>query len=231
MDKRSKIGFAAIGAFGLFAGAASAAIDHKKGDGDHDHDEDYARAQEAHVHGAWALFAALDEDQLSVTVKGPIVDVLGFERRPSTEDELKSIAAFENQIADPGAFFTLSDRAGCVAAAAPEIVLPEGFSTSNDPDEEDDHDHHDGDGHDHDDDEHHDDHDHDDHDHDGDEHDDHEPHHDDHDAGDDHDDGHNDGHGGDHNDVDVSYVFTCEKPSRLRAITVTGFDAYPAIAG
>ncbi|MHA7873221.1 MAG: ZrgA family zinc uptake protein, partial [Hyphococcus sp.] len=40
---------------------------------------------------------------------------------------------------------------------------------------------------------------------------------------------HQDDHDVHANDVELTYVFDCPSPSRLRAITMKGFDAFPAI--
>lgn len=84
-------------------------------------------AHEAHVHGAWELFAALDESQLSVTMKGPIIDVLGFERLPADEQERAAVETLKDQLGEFELMFTLSDRAGCSLSEPVQTFLPAGF--------------------------------------------------------------------------------------------------------
>ncbi len=183
---------------------------------EHDH-----RAHDVHVHGTWEMFAALDDAQLSVTLKGPLVDVLGFERAPKTDEERTSVARLKEQLKAPELMLATDERARCTLSAPEAVLLPEDFSpeiTKASDDHEDDHDdhHHDEDHHDadHHDEDHHDD---------GHHHDDHEDHAD-HDG---------DGNHADHdvhkNDLEVTYVFDCASPGRLRSITMTGFDEFPAI--
>ena len=185
-----------------------------------DHSYDHKpKTQEAHVHGAWELFAALDDKQLSVTVKGPVVDVVGFERPPIDENEHTALKELHTQLIKPETLFLLSERAGCSLSEPAQIAWPEGFSTDP-PSHEDDHeyehddDHHsDHDGHD---------------DHTDDHHEDHHEHHDEDHADHDHDEEHDD-HDHHASDLEVTYVFTCNAPTRLQAISMTGFDRFPAI--
>ncbi len=97
---------------------------------DHDHHDDHDhRAHDVHVHGTWELFAALDDARLSVTLKGPLVDVLGFETVPDTDEEYSAVVRLEDQLKSSEAMLALDDRARCELSEPAAIVLPEGFST------------------------------------------------------------------------------------------------------
>lgn len=176
----------------------SALADHKHGHGeDHRNDaEEQRREGAAHVHGAWELFAALDDKRLSVTTKGPLVDILGFERAPQTDDQRRAITALSNRLAEPAIFLALSERARCVLAEPASVKLPENFDAEASSD------------HSHDlEDEAHNSH-----------------HADHHDAQADHSD--EDTH---ESDIEISYVFECAAPKRLREITMTAFNSFSDI--
>ncbi|MEO1137327.1 MAG: DUF2796 domain-containing protein [Pseudomonadota bacterium] len=156
---------------------------------DHDHDDHDHRAHEAHVHGVWEFFAALDGAQLTVTMKGPLIDVLGFERLPETDDERALVVELKERVTSYQSMLTLDERARCATSAPAAIILPEGFLMKSTT-----------------------------------EHDEKAHSHDDHHA---HDDEH---HNHDsHNDFEVTYLFNCETPTRLGALTVNGFDTFSAI--
>ena len=91
----------------------------------HDHDH---HTPQTHVHGAWELFAALDGDQLSVTFKGPLVDVLGFERLPTNEEERTALRSLKVQLSEAQPLLALDERAGCRMSKPAEILLPEGYA-------------------------------------------------------------------------------------------------------
>ncbi|MHA7871770.1 MAG: ZrgA family zinc uptake protein, partial [Hyphococcus sp.] len=61
-------------------------------------DEHSHRAHDAHVHGTWELFAALDDTQLSVTIKGPLLDVLGFEHAPTNDAERDTVQEIQDRL-------------------------------------------------------------------------------------------------------------------------------------
>lgn len=174
---------------------------------DHEHQDDELHTQEVHAHGAWELFAALDDRQLSVTVKGPLIDAVGFEHQPTDEEEFVAIRSLKDRLAEPKALFVINERARCTIAQPAEIVLPQGYEVeAKDGELEKPHEAHETDS----------DHDHDAHE-DEDEHDDHKDH-----------DGHDD-HDNHSSDVEAVYVFNCESPARLKAITANGFDTFRTI--
>ena len=220
MVKRRAVAYA-IYAFAPLVGltAAHGEPDGQSHEGNHDHDSEH-RQHDVHVHGAWEMFAALDDDQLSVTVKGPLVDLVGFESAPETDEERASLSALTKRLEKPETMVALDKPARCALSAPAVVTLPEGYVLASA--DEEDHDHDDHEGHDHDD---HDEHDHDEHDHDEHDHDEH-----DHDDQDGHDDEHGDDHANHevrHSDIELTYVFDCDKPARLEAITVTGFASFP----
>lgn len=163
-------------------------------------DEHGHRAHDVHVHGTWELFAALDDTQLSISIKGPLVDVVGFEHAPTTEDEHNAIQEMRDRLSgEPEMMLALDERANCTLSEPVQIILPEGFAQQSIDDAEDHGDelHEEADHHDH--------------------HDEHE------------DEGHHADHDIHTNDLEVSYAFDCRSPARLRAITMTGFDSFPTI--
>lgn len=201
-----KLAFLCSGLLALCLGGAHAAEHHDHDqhdehdghdhdDDDHDHeDHDDHRAHGVHVHGAWEMFAALDDARLTVTMKGPLVDVLGFERLPETDEERASVVELKERVMSYQTMLALDDRVRCEASEPAAVVLPEGFLTevaaNSEEHADDDHDH---------------------------------AHHDE------HDDDHHDEHDIHKNDLEVTYVFNCASPTRLRSITMSGFDAFPAI--
>ena len=187
---------------------------------DHDHHDDHDhRAHDVHVHGTWELFAALDDARLSVTLKGPLIDVLGFETVPDTDEEYSAVVRLKDQLKSSESMFTLDGRARCELSEPVAIVLPEGFSTETARRADDK-------AHDHDDKkEHH--------------------AHESEDSHSDHDvraaDSAPDGRLGPatarrhwrksphSHDLEVTYTFNCASPDRLSEITMAGFETFPAI--
>lgn len=153
------------------------------------------RTHDAHAHGDWEFFAALDRKQLSITITAPIVDVVGFEHAPENEKEYAAIGVLNTKLQNPELLFVLDERAACALATPVQIVLPKSFGKNADLDNhhKEDHENH-GD------------------------HEDHVDHHDSH---------------GDHSDhvsnLELTYILDCKVPARLRTITITGFDTFPAL--
>ena len=156
--------------------------------------------EDKHVHGEWELFAALDDDVLTISITGPIVDAVGFEHPPASASEHEAVKKFSQDLADISAALNVNAAANCTLTGALDLDLPEGYATEDAHHHEashtDDHDDHS----DHDD---HDEHDHDDHDHEE---------HDLHDS-----------------DVTLTYKLACAAPRRLDSIEVRLFDSFPAI--
>lgn len=118
--------------------------EHDHDDHDHDHDHDH-HSHGAHVHGAWELFAALDGAQLSVTLKGPIVDILGFEAAPANDQERQAVAALADRLKAVEVMLSLDRRADCDLSAPVAVALPESFSSEHADHAHGDHDIHDSD--------------------------------------------------------------------------------------
>ena len=77
------------------------------------------------------MFAALDDAQLSVTLKGPIVDILGFEAAPASDQERQAVAALADRLKTVEVMLSLDQRAGCELSAPVAVALPEGFSSEH----------------------------------------------------------------------------------------------------
>ncbi len=81
-------------------------------------------AQHAHVHGHWHMYAALDDDRLTITLNGPAVDIIGFEHVPQTQAERDAVHAASETLMTQEVV-RLTKSAKCKPAAMPEILLPE----------------------------------------------------------------------------------------------------------
>ena len=206
----------------------------------------------AHIHGAWELFAALDGNELSITMSGPLVDLLGFENRPASAEEKAAVENLQTRLSAPEAILTLDKRAGCTLSGPVAITMPEGYAVQAAAPDDGAHDEHEHEDHEHDHDhEHEHEHEHEDHDHDKHEgheehehehedkdhdHDEHEHDHEDHEEHEHEGHEHKDHENHDHSahdqhasDVDLSYTFVCKAPKRLGAVMITGFNSFPAI--
>jgi len=67
----------------------------------------------AHVHGAWEMFAALDDDALTITLSGPVADLAGAESPPGSADETAAIAALRARVSALAPLMTPSAKARC----------------------------------------------------------------------------------------------------------------------
>lgn len=177
-----------------------------------EHDDHGHRSHEAHVHGSWEMFAALDDQLLSVTLKGPLVDALGFEAAPKTDKERNAVAALRVQLQSSEKVLVLDERAQCQLTEPATIILPESFSGDAGGAEAAHENEHSGYHDYHKDDHHEDGH------HDG---------HDNHGSDDGHED--HDDHSIHTNNLEMTYVFDCAAPTRLSEITVSAFETFPAI--
>lgn len=101
----------------MFIGVAAAAQDHHHG---------------AHVHGQWDMFVAQDGDQLSITLQGPLVDILGFEHSPKTADQRAAVNKAKNQLDNPGILLTVDPDARCSPSQDPALRWPDGFDHDHD---------------------------------------------------------------------------------------------------
>ena len=144
-----KLGTTAFFFAGIASFTANAADphDHDHDHNGHDHNHDHHHhSHGAHVHGAWELFAALDGAQLSVTVKGPIVDILGFETRPASDQERAAVVALTERLEPAESMVSIDPRANCALTAPVAVALPKGFAGEDEKADDDHahtHDHHD----------------------------------------------------------------------------------------
>ncbi|MEZ5938670.1 MAG: DUF2796 domain-containing protein [Hyphomonadaceae bacterium] len=96
--------------FALAAGSASA--------DDHTH-----REAKAHVHGVAEISFVISGQTLSVSLDGPLANVLGYEHAPVTAEERKTAQTATRLLNDPLRIARPSDKAGC-KPQTPAIVLP-----------------------------------------------------------------------------------------------------------
>ncbi|MEM7664058.1 MAG: DUF2796 domain-containing protein [Pseudomonadota bacterium] len=103
--------------------------DHHSDDDHSDDDHDQA-AGSAHVHGSWSLFAAVDASTLSVTLTGPLYDVLGFESVPGTPEQKDAVDTLISNLSQADALVTPDPRGECDIAEPVDVSLPDGFTGS-----------------------------------------------------------------------------------------------------
>lgn len=162
--------------------------------------------QHTHVHGHWRMFAAMDDERLTLSLSGPAADVLGFEHVPETDTEREAVRVLLDTLAGPDTL-SLSPAAKCKPAESPEIMLPEGFAVNEDTHDDSHSAHHEITAEDADKTE-------------AKAHDEHEPDHADHEK---HDEGHQEA------EIEVVYVFSCAAAKKLTRIEHRLFDLYPSI--
>lgn len=201
--------------------------DHHEHDHDgHDHDghdqaapgADMLGAAAAHVHGTAELLVALDGRALTAEFRSPLWNLVGFEHKPRTPEQMATLAGAVTTLTTHANLLTPPMAARCTPGMV-DIDQPFDLSTSAQADHGDHHGH-DHEGHDHDD-------------HEGHDHDDHEGHdHGDHEG---HDHGDHEGHDhGDHDDsahseLTARYVWTCARPGALTTVEVTAFAAFAGL--
>lgn len=179
------------------------------------------RSLGAHEHGAGVLNVAIEGNAIAMEFEAPGADIVGFEYKPSTDEDRKLIEAAKADLANPLQYFVLGAAAGCsVVEASVEL---HGDDEHHDHEEEHDHDDHadeakDG----------HDDHAHDEHgqdDHDDHAHDDHDDHAED--AKDNHDHADDKAEGAEHSEFHAQYQLTCDDLSAANEITFAYFERFP----
>lgn len=72
-----------------------------------------AVAGDAHVHGAGQLNLVLDQNQLALELTLAGMDVVGFEHKPTTEEQTAAVHQAVALLKDAGRVFTLPPAAGC----------------------------------------------------------------------------------------------------------------------
>lgn len=137
--------------YALLAATALGAAPSLNAHGEHRHDQRSDHAHESHAHGAHVhgvahLDAALDGRVLSVEIRVPGWDVVGFERAPRDGAEREKVAAARALLADGSRLLALEPAGSCVPSGPGRVALPAALVESAD-----DHDHADHDpAHDHD---------------------------------------------------------------------------------
>ncbi|MEM7250202.1 MAG: DUF2796 domain-containing protein [Pseudomonadota bacterium] len=212
-------------------------------------DEGAKVSLDAHEHGKGVLEVVLEGEELSVLLRMPGVNVVGFEHEPGNDAERTAIRDAVHRFEKGVSYFEMPSAAECKVENVRVQFANDHSDHAHEHDKHDDHakheehghgdkhdDHakHDGHGHGdkHDDHAKHDGHGH------GDKHDDHAKHdghghgdkHDDHAK---HDDKHKDGHDDDHkeaaqtahSELVAAYAFHCHEPQKLEAMVVNVFDA------
>ena len=188
----------------------------------------------AHEHGAARLTIATTDTGMEITLESPADNVFGFEHLASTEADHKTIHQAVTKL-KAGDSLLLADASAACRLASFDIDSAQVDAHSKAKHGDSEHDaHHDHDGHDGHDEEHHDDEKHDDHDGHGDEkHADHDDHADEKHADDKHEEHDADhaehDHESDstHNDVDVTWNFSCDNPAKLTQVEVRLFSVFP----
>jgi hypothetical protein len=81
-----------------------------------------------HVHGVSTLDIAVDGQAVSMELQSPGADIVGFENRPTTDDQKAAVTRAQQTLARPLDLFGLSAAARCVAtnAASAEVFLQDG---------------------------------------------------------------------------------------------------------
>ncbi|WP_022954238.1 ZrgA family zinc uptake protein [Leucothrix mucor] len=178
----------------------------------------------AHEHGAARLTIATTDAGMEITLESPAANIFGFEHLASDEADHKTIHQAVNKL-KAGDTLLIADSSAACTLASVDIESAQVDAHSKEKHGDGEHDaHHDAhEAHD----EHHDDDKHNDHDdHSDEKHADHDEHHDDH-ADEKHDDHESDHAESAHNDVDVTWNFSCENPAKLTQVDVRLFSAFP----
>lgn len=168
----------------------------------------FAQSLDAHEHGAVSVNIVQDGAMLFIELEAPGADIVGFEHKARTDEQIEAVAAAAERLTDGGALFIPSADAACSLSEA--SVDTAGYDADK---PKDDHAH----GHSHARDDSHD------HGHDkeakaeqG------------HSHGHDHDHGHDDDHGS-HAEFRAAYSFTCGSPDALQAVDIALFESFPSV--
>ncbi|MEM8936166.1 MAG: DUF2796 domain-containing protein [Pseudomonadota bacterium] len=134
-------------AFAATAPIASANDDHEhETEHAHEHAHDGPVSQvspsaRAHVHGAWDLFAALDEQTLTITFVGPLTDLVGVEHPIGSAEEAAEIDALRVQLRVIDPLARLSSKAKCALAGPASVNAVQGVDLDDRHAHHEDHDH------------------------------------------------------------------------------------------
>ena len=75
--------------------------------------EEGHRHHEAHQHGLGIVGIILAESELSIALRAPASDLIGFERAAKSTDELKAVFNLEQTLNESMKLFVLSSKANC----------------------------------------------------------------------------------------------------------------------
>ncbi|HHX35270.1 MAG TPA: DUF2796 domain-containing protein [Gammaproteobacteria bacterium] len=135
------------------------------------HDHEHQHSLGAHVHGVASLNIALEDQQLTMQLESPAMNIVGFEYTPSSAKDQQAVVDAERTLKNEQLLFSLTSAAQCALSS---------LTIENDLTEQ------------------------------------HAEH--DHSADEEH----------QHSDINVSYLFKCATPTKLRSIDFTGFfKAFP----
>jgi hypothetical protein len=99
-----------IGALAFAASASLAAIAFAADEGHTEHG--------AHQHGHGTLMLAVEKSTVSLELRAPGNDILGFEHAPATDQEKKIVAEAKAKLADALGLFGIPKDAGCTVTEA-----------------------------------------------------------------------------------------------------------------
>jgi hypothetical protein len=85
----------------------------------------------AHVHGIASLQIAVEGPTLTLRLRTPLENLVGFEHAPRTEQQKKAVKDMEESLRMPASHFASTTAAGC-APVATKLDLP--FSAAGGPD-------------------------------------------------------------------------------------------------
>lgn len=72
----------------------------------------------AHTHGEGRLAIAIEGNRVQMELEAPASDIVGFEHRPRTATQRKTLSEAKDRLAKAAALFVLSPAAGCKLASA-----------------------------------------------------------------------------------------------------------------
>ncbi|MDV7145163.1 DUF2796 domain-containing protein [Tropicimonas sp. TH_r6] len=150
----------------------------------------------AHVHGTGALDIAVEGNVISMELRAPGADIVGFEHAAQEDEDKAAIAAALEILSHPETLFVPNEAAGCdVTSAEADLHTGEGHHDDHD---DGDHEEHAEDGHD--------------------------AHEDEHDEA--HEDEHAHEGQATHSEFHAEYAFTCAHPEKLTQLALPFFEAF-----
>ncbi len=171
------------------------------------HEGDHHRQHDAHVHGHSELTLAIEGDRLELGLESPSGNLLGFEHRATTPEQLRAVEAARAVLESPQSLFVFVGSRCTLEYAEIDTTALSGPAEQH-------HDEHGGEEHHHDDD------------HDRGHDNDHDQHHDQ-----DHNEHHEEssGDGETHSEISASYRYRCGDTSQLKSVSVELFDRFEGI--